>query len=169
MRDRTLNASPFMVADRRQQGGTVLVIALILLLVLTILGVAALNTSALEEKMAASTQEIHRAFQAAEAGLDTGFADPSHFDLNVDVTGKTGEIGAYQAGAKFTVSFSRATNPPVGSLYSATQFSSFHFDLQADAWSRVTDTGVPTEDLEIDDNAAVVTLHGGAFQIGPKI
>nr|MCU0936636.1 PilX N-terminal domain-containing pilus assembly protein [Gammaproteobacteria bacterium] len=57
----------------RSQRGAVLIVALILLAVLTLLGVTAMSTTSLEEKMAANTQEGTRAFQIAETGLATGF------------------------------------------------------------------------------------------------
>jgi len=162
MRMATMNTRP------RRQTGTTLIVALILLLVLTMLGVSALNTTTLEEKMAANTQEINRAFQAAEAGVDLAFEDPGAFSLTADVDGTTGTMGSYEAGSNYTVSFVRSTNPPVGSLYSATSFSAFHFDIASIAGSKVTDPGGGAP-LDIADNAALVTLHGGTYQIGPKL
>lgn len=54
----------------RGQKGAVLIMALIILVVMTILGVTVMNTSSLEEKMAGNTQEHTRAFQLAETGLE---------------------------------------------------------------------------------------------------
>jgi len=51
------------------QQGFVLVVALILLLVLTILGLAAAQSTSLEERMAGNYRNNTLAFQAAEAGL----------------------------------------------------------------------------------------------------
>lgn len=51
------------------QKGVALIMALIFLLLLTILGVSALGTTSLEEKMAANTKERNTAFQAAESAL----------------------------------------------------------------------------------------------------
>lgn len=53
----------------RTQDGAALVIALIFLLILTLLGVGALNTTVLQEKMAGNTKEKNTAFQAAESAL----------------------------------------------------------------------------------------------------
>ncbi len=147
------------------QEGTILVTALILLLVLTMLGVTAMNTTSLQEKMSANIQAIHRAFQTAESGIDMAYADADAFDLNAAVSLKTGVIGSYQAGANTTVTYLMATNPPVGSLYSASKFSAYHFDIQSVAGSSATDSG---STMSIADNAATVTLHAGAYQIGPK-
>lgn len=154
------------IADR--QRGTTLIVAMIILMVLTMLGVTALNTTTLEERMAANSQEVNRAFQAAEAGIDVAFDDSDAYSLTAAVDGKTAVLGDYQAGANYTVSYLRATNPPVGSLYSATSFSAFHFDIRSEAASRVTDPGGANA-LTLEDQAALVTLHGGTYQIGPKL
>lgn len=53
----------------RRQAGTVLVISLVILLVLTLLGVASMQTSALQEKMAGNLHDTNLAFQSAEGAL----------------------------------------------------------------------------------------------------
>ena len=52
-----------------RQRGVALVMALVFLLLLTILGIAALNTTSLEEKMAHNVKDRNLAFQAAESAL----------------------------------------------------------------------------------------------------
>lgn len=59
----------------RQQSGAVLVISLIMLLLLNIIGVTALQTTTLEEKMAGNMRDRIIAFQAAEAALRDAEAD----------------------------------------------------------------------------------------------
>lgn len=54
------------------QSGAALVISLVFLLILTLLGVGALNTTVLQEKMAGNTKEKNTAFQAAESALIAG-------------------------------------------------------------------------------------------------
>lgn len=56
----------------KQQKGAVLVVALILLLVLTLVGVAGMQDTTLQEKMAGNMQDRNLAFQAAEAALRAG-------------------------------------------------------------------------------------------------
>ena len=61
-------------ADRYQrplyrQTGAALITSLILLIVMTMIGVTAMQTTALEEKMAGNMRDQNLAFQAAEAGL----------------------------------------------------------------------------------------------------
>lgn len=56
-----------------KQQGAVLLMSLVLLIVLTLLGISALDSTKLETRMAANTKEDHTAFQAANAGLDQAF------------------------------------------------------------------------------------------------
>jgi len=53
----------------KQQAGTVLVVSLIILLVITLLGVANMQTSTFQMKMASSNKERQTVFAIAEAGL----------------------------------------------------------------------------------------------------
>ncbi|MCX7107341.1 MAG: PilX N-terminal domain-containing pilus assembly protein [Methylococcales bacterium] len=53
----------------QQQSGAVLIISLIILLLLTLIGVTAIQSSLLEEKMAANMRNRNLAFQAAESAL----------------------------------------------------------------------------------------------------
>ena len=71
----------------RGQRGAALVMALVILLILTILGVTAMSTSSLEQKMAGNIQDLTRAFQAAESGVDRVIDNnPTGFDLSEGVT-----------------------------------------------------------------------------------
>lgn len=60
--------------SRSNQTGVALIVALVLLVLVTLLGVAGIQTVALEEKMAASSLDRNLAFQAAEAALRVGEA-----------------------------------------------------------------------------------------------
>lgn len=51
------------------QRGAVLVISLILLLVMTVLGLAAMHVTRMEERMAGNYRDVNIAFQGAESGL----------------------------------------------------------------------------------------------------
>ena len=72
---------------RRRQSGAVLIVAMVILVVLTLLGVTAMNTTLLQERIAANTQQQVHAFQAAETGLNQAFADASAFDVTSTYTG----------------------------------------------------------------------------------
>lgn len=68
------------------QRGAALVMALVILLILTILGITAIGTSSLEEKMAGNIQETTRAFEAAESGLNKAFNDANAYNINNPTT-----------------------------------------------------------------------------------
>ena len=55
-----------------KQRGVALIMALAFLVLLTILGLTALNTTALEEKMAGNVKDKNAAFQAAETAISAG-------------------------------------------------------------------------------------------------
>lgn len=61
-------------SPKTTQQGAALVISLLFLLVLTIIGVASVGTSTLQERMANNTREQNLALQAAEAALRDGEA-----------------------------------------------------------------------------------------------
>lgn len=67
----SLLASPLRV----RQSGMSLFPALMFLLVLSVLGVATLNSTLMQEKMVANTKDTNLAFQAAEAALRDAEAD----------------------------------------------------------------------------------------------
>lgn len=54
------------------QAGSALIISLILLLVLTLIGVTAMNTTLLQEKMSRNALDMNMSFQAAEAAIREG-------------------------------------------------------------------------------------------------
>lgn len=49
------------------QRGAVLIVSLVILLVLTLIGVAGMNSSVMQERMASNAQNSNRAFQGAES------------------------------------------------------------------------------------------------------
>ena len=55
-----------------RQRGVVLAVSLIMLLVITLLGVTAMQSTLLQERMAGNVREVNMAFQAAEAALRDG-------------------------------------------------------------------------------------------------
>lgn len=52
-----------------RQDGAILVVSLLLLLVMTLLGLTAMQVTRMEERMAGNARDIDLAFQSAEAGL----------------------------------------------------------------------------------------------------
>lgn len=65
----------------RDQRGSALVISMIILLIVTVLGVAAMRATIIQERMASNMQDRNLAFQAAESALREGEAwllDPAN-------------------------------------------------------------------------------------------
>lgn len=58
----------------RKQSGAVLLVCLVMLLMLTMIGVASMSNSTLQERMAGGVRDYNVAFQAAEASLRAGEA-----------------------------------------------------------------------------------------------
>lgn len=59
----------------KKQAGAVLIISLIILLVITLMGLAGMQTTSLQEKMASNMRDQNIAFQAAESVLRDAEAD----------------------------------------------------------------------------------------------
>lgn len=70
-----------------EQQGAVLLVSLLVLLIMTVIGVAAMRTNLLEEKMAGNFRDVDLAFQAGEAALRDAEAD---IDSGSRVKGLTG-------------------------------------------------------------------------------
>ncbi len=65
MRPRRIHRRP----SARREGGAVMIMTLIFLVLLTLIGVSSVRVSALEDRMAGHIADRYRAFQAAEASL----------------------------------------------------------------------------------------------------
>jgi len=82
-----------LYSSARAQQGMVLVICLIMLLLLTLSGLAAMQGSTLQEKMAGNSRDSEQAFLAAEAALRGGeafMASASGASATFDTTGTAG-------------------------------------------------------------------------------
>ena len=69
----------------KKQTGAALIVSLLMLTIMTMIGVTAMQSNLLQEKMAGNFRDTNLAFQAAEAGLRDGEAD-----VSIRVTGLTG-------------------------------------------------------------------------------
>lgn len=79
---------------KKQQSGVVLVISLIMLLLMTLIGVTAMQVTGLEEKMAGNSKDKNVAFQAAEAAL----RDAENDIKSTRVSGLTGMTNTCASG-----------------------------------------------------------------------
>ena len=145
-----------------KQRGAVLITALFFLVILTMLAITSMNTNTLEERMAANSQEINRAFQTAETGIELAMVDnhafnPSHLK-ELDGTASDSfpdktvtNIGAYNAELDYNAVFMQKTRPPRESKWDSS-FALYHFDLSATGRTQ---------------SGAITTVHAGAYQVGP--
>ncbi|MEJ2602656.1 MAG: PilX N-terminal domain-containing pilus assembly protein [Gammaproteobacteria bacterium] len=62
------------VSGWRPERGAALVVALVLLMILTLLGISGMNTATTELTMAGNNQYLESAFQAAESGVEEALA-----------------------------------------------------------------------------------------------
>lgn len=157
----------------KYQQGTVLVTSLLFLLIMTILGVSAMNTNVLEEKMVGNLRQQQIAFQAADSCNSHILTDSSNFTLDesgvwedvtswlvdgVTVNSTTQDVGADAAGNKASYTSSRRfrmyTSPPRSSGYSVVKFQAPH--------NEYTCNGAGA-------SSAKVILRQGVYQITPLI
>ncbi len=156
---------------RHHQSGAALVVALIILLVLTILGVSAMNTTSLEEKMAANAQELTRAFHAADSGITRGYRGLDTTTLLGTQEGGTptmriGSSGK-NTGAKSVARYIGATDPPINSGFGEDSgYQAYYFDLQSSGYNLATGTDAAT--APDPGNTSTVVLNAGVYQIGKK-
>ena len=151
-----------------RQHGAALVTALVMLTVVTMLALTSLSTSTLEEKMASNSQEVNRAFQTAETGLQRAVDDDNSFNIANTVSDNgtpydpTDDIydfsqiniliGPYAANTDFAAYFRQKTIPKRGTGWD-TSTAFYHFDVISNG---ETQTG------------ASATLHAGAYQVGQR-
>lgn len=136
----------------RQQHGTALVMSMVILLILTILGIAAMGTASLEEKMSGNTQESTRAFEAAESGLTEALNTAGSLQLSGSSSNSFTYSGM-NATADVSTQFIQFSSPKRGSGYSNKNFQSANFDQ-----SSTGRTGV----------GAKAVVHQGIAQIVPQ-
>ena len=123
-----------------RQRGAVLIASLLILLVLTVLGVAALNTGSLQEKMAFNTQERVAAFHAAESAIRSMiYDDPKYLEAVTDPTPPRESYGSYHgtlyAGSVTISSATLTYQDEYGSLpagFSVGSFVSHRFVITGD-------------------------------------
>jgi type IV pilus assembly protein PilX len=83
----------------QQQTGSALIVSLTLLLILTVLGVSAMRTTSLEDKMAGNARDVQTAFEAAEFALRQAEQDLANnvvAETNFGVNGGTGAYFTYK-------------------------------------------------------------------------
>ncbi len=172
---------PHTHPDSRQRGAA-LVIALILLLVMTLLGVAALRTTTLEERMAANSQEHNRAFHAAESGLTQGLlamlpnAALSSLIFNPPSSGSqmlNNDSGATtRSGAVISAEFVDSGPVPVGSGTEANQganLAAYYFNVTSTGGNNMTAGADGLASGAAAGNNAEAILNQGTWKPGAAL
>ncbi len=130
-----------------------LIMALVILLILTILGVTAMTTSSLEEKMSGNIQEQNRAFQAAESGINKVLVDANALVPNGSYAPAPYSFASGQSGtAAVKVKFVQYTPPARRSgafAFSATQYQSANFDITSTGTTVTNAKSVNTQGVEL--------------------
>ena len=147
---------PVIALKRTRQSGAVLIVAMIILVVLTLLGVTAMNTSSLEERIAANTQASVHAFQAAETGYSQAFGNGSAYDILGEYTGGEAQtaFAGTQNSASYISTFMGFAPPAPGSGWSAVNSQAAHFNFRSTGQS---------------GSGLTAIVNGGAYQIAPKM
>lgn len=125
-----------------RQGGAALIVGLILLLVMTVLGVATMSTANLEVVMASNAQNSQSAFQLAETGLNVNIANvDNNRDLLIAVPGApeicsgpvaVPDVGEYAACTSYA---NEVTPLPGSSTGIGTGLAAYHFISNSDGQS----------------------------------
>jgi type IV pilus assembly protein PilX len=110
------------------QRGAALIVGLVLLLVMTLLGVAAMRTSTLQLVMAGNSQYSQLAFQAAESGVENEFnAGGLTTTLDRDSTYDLGD----GTEAETHIEYSTSTAVPAGGYSIGAGFMAHHFEIRS--------------------------------------
>jgi len=136
----------YMSISSKRQAGAILIISLIMLLLLTIIGLASIRGTSLQERMANNYRDSELAMQAAEAGLRKGEQDVVALFManNLGVLETSVRTGTY-------TSFPGTTTAPT---YEITLLAKLRTS---------TEVGVP-----IADEGAVVRVESTGYGINQK-
>lgn len=138
----------------RRQDGVALIVSLVILMILTILGTAAMSTSSLELKMSGNAQTSTRALEGAESGLAEMFNSLTSLDPSQPQASQTYPYGsgATAVSAAVSLTFIETNKNIRGSGFGA-GFQTHYFDQAS----------VGTTAAALGGRA---TVHQGLSQIG---
>lgn len=88
---------PHIIHAPGSQRGAILIVSLLFLLILTMIGVASMQTTTLEEKMAGNMRDRGVALQAAESGIRDGETFIESVASTAAFAGSNGLYGEYMA------------------------------------------------------------------------
>ena len=112
------------------QSGSVLVIGLLMMLVMMVIGVTAVSTSSLEERMASNAQNAMISFQAAETAIQGTAGDVTALIDSMAGTPETRTFNiATGVSSNSTVTYVGPTSLPGFSMGSSSSISGHLFDI----------------------------------------
>jgi len=142
-----------LVQNRQQQQGAALIIGLLILLVMTVIGVSALNTTTMDSRIASNVQNANVAFQIADSSGNetrTGvradeiikdcaiakdqLATPTTHDVSHN------NLNNSQFESDSAVKYTGQTTPPEG--FSLDEFAGYGFDVDSTGQVAGTNTAV---------------------------
>lgn len=124
-----------------RERGMALVMSLVILLILTILGISAMGTASLEEKMSGNTQEGTRAFEVAESGLQSSLGNAGTFSAQNLGTSTVNEYTINGRVSEVTTTYLQSTDPPRGSGYDS-GYNAVHFKQVSKVNSQVDSANI---------------------------
>lgn len=137
----------------RRQRGAALVVGLLLLLVITLLAVAGMNSASVEFIMAGNEQYRSRAFQAAEAGIEQSLVNGTFNPGDPAVQTVAGKL-TVTASSKddYSANLARQMNgaalPAIwGNTWNS--FATYHFEIQSTGTSVRNSRSVNTQGVAI--------------------
>lgn len=110
-------------STRASQNGSTLVVSLLLLMLMSMLGLGAMEAALLEEKMSSNFRFATEAFYAAEAGAQQAILNHRHNQLSATFSGSLGQsqftTSVTSDAGEYTVE-SEGVHPPSGARHSVT-------------------------------------------------
>ncbi len=120
---------------RPDQRGAALVVALVLLMILTLLGISGMNTATTELAMAGNNQHLENAFQAAESGIEEALAQGRFETSGANVIAPHAINGTDTVSSTTEYRCSTAVPDAAFSIGSGKGIAAFHFRTVASAES----------------------------------
>ncbi len=143
---------------RNQQQGTVLIIALIFLLILTLLGVSAMDGTLLETRLAANSEERNIAFQMAEMGVLQGLSEVQQGNLSATTPTRVDRSDNISAVATIIRKENKGCFLPQRGSGDGNKVGWRYFEIESQGQSAAQE----------QQNPARTTLHIGGYQEGSK-
>jgi type IV pilus assembly protein PilX len=146
------------ITQRSRQQGAALVVGLIVLLVMTMLGVASMGSMTSELRMAANVQIRNTAFQAASAAIEDAkvdpgitWLDPAGYVVGAAIATQPGTYNATDSQAQATIVFSGCKTVVAGDSLTAeggSQFLVHEIQVTGDALGTTSNViGTSTQSL----------------------